>query len=105
MNAMNWVRESKGFWIPAVFAVAAFGLLNTVLGSQTAERQGTVTVTQVLDDDLGVMVVEAKRPTNDLGTMLVEAKRPSDARVAGANREETSRGRSGESALKLAVGF
>jgi len=105
MNATNWVRENKGLLMPVVFAVAAFGLLNTVLGSQPAERVGTVTVTQVLDDDLGSMVVRAQRPMNNLGTMLVQAKRPSDARVASANRAPTSGGRKDEPTLQLAVGF
>lgn len=105
MNATNWVRENKSLLMPVVFAVAAFGLLNTVLGSQPAERVGTVTVTQVLDEDLGSMVVEARRPMNDLGTMLVEAKRPSDARVASTDRAPTTGGRKGEPVLQLAVGF
>jgi hypothetical protein len=105
MNATNWVRENKGLLMPVVFAVAAFGLLNTVLGSQTAERVGTVTITQVLDEDLGSMVVEARRPTNDLGSMLVEAKRPSGARVVHTDRAPTDGGRKDESALQLAVGF
>ena len=105
MNATNWVRENKGLLMPVVFAVAAFGLLNTVLGSQPAERVGTVTVTQVLDEDLGSMVVEARRPMNDLGAMLVEAKRPSDARVASTELAPTKGGRKGEPTLQLAVGF
>jgi len=105
MNTKSWVQENKGLLMPVVFAVAAFGLLNTVLGSQSAERVGTVTVTQVLDEDLGGMVVEARRPMNDLGTMLVEATRPSDARVASANRAPTTGGRKAEPTLQLAVGF
>jgi hypothetical protein len=105
MNATNWVRENKGLLMPVVFAVAAFGLLNTVLGSQAAERVGTVTITQVVDEDLGSMVVVARRPTNDLGTMLVEAKRTSGARVVSTDRAPTNGGRKDESALRLAVGF
>ncbi|HZF16925.1 MAG TPA: hypothetical protein VE046_13375 [Steroidobacteraceae bacterium] len=91
MNTTNWVQENKGMWLAAVCAVAAFGLLNTVLGSQPTERVGTVTVTQVLDDDLG--------------TMVVQATRPSDNRVVRSDRDVTKHGKKGESALQLAVGF
>lgn len=105
MSATNWVRENKGLWMPVVFAVAAFGLLNTVLGSQADGRRGTVTVTQVMDDDLGSMVVVAQRPTNDLGTMLVEAKRPSDVRVASTERDAVNRSRASDVSLQRSVGF
>jgi hypothetical protein len=105
MNATNWVRENKVLLMPVVFAIAAFGLLNTVLGSQSAERVGTVTITQVLDEDLGSMVVEARRAVSDLGSMLVEAQRPSDAQVASTDRQPTSHSHKADSALQLAVGF
>jgi len=90
MNATNWVNDNKGLWLAVVFGVTAFGLLNTVLGSEPATRVGTITITQVLDDNLGSMVVEAARP--------------SDTRVARDNGA-TKRGKKGETALQLAVGF
>jgi hypothetical protein len=80
-------------------------MLNTVLGSQPTERTGTVTVVQVLDEDLGSMVVEAVREPADLGTMVVEAERPSSTQVVGNDSDSTKHGRKGESALQLAVGF
>ncbi len=91
MKATNWMQDNKGMWLATVCAVAAFGLLNTVLGSQPAERVGTVTVTQVLDDDLG--------------TMVVQAARPSSSQVARADSDAIKHGKKGESALQLAVGF
>jgi hypothetical protein len=91
MNATNWVRENKGLWVAVVFGVTAFGLLNTVLGSEPATRVGTITITQVLDDNLGSMVVEAARP--------------SDTRLARDNGAATKHGKKGETALQLAVGF
>jgi hypothetical protein len=91
MTANNLIREHKGLWLTVVCAVAAFGLLNTVLGSPMRVRTGTVTITQVFEDDLGSMVVEATRPSN--------------ARVAGNNGQSTKHAKTGEKALQLAVGF
>jgi hypothetical protein len=91
MTATNWVNENKGLWLAVVCGVTAFGLLNTVLGSMPVERAGMITITQVLDDDLGSMVVSAARP--------------SDSRVARDNGSTTKRGKKGESTLQLAVGF
>jgi hypothetical protein len=91
MNAMNLINDNKGVFLAAVCAISAFGLLNTVLGSQPTERTGTVTITQVLDDDMGSMVVEATRP--------------SAVRVASNNRSAAKHDRKGETAIELAVGF
>jgi hypothetical protein len=84
-------NDNKALWLAVVCAVAAFGLLNTVFGSQTQERTGTVTITQVLDDDMGSMVVEAARPT--------------DLRVASDKHGASKRGAKAASALELAVGL
>ena len=91
MNAMNLINDNKGVWLAAVCAVSAFGMLNIVLGSQPTERTGTVTITEVLDDDMGSMVVEAARP--------------SDLRVASNDRSVAKHERKGETAIELAVGF
>lgn len=91
MNTMNLIKDNKGLWLAVACAVSAFGLLNIVLGSQPQERTGTVTITQLLDDDMGSMVVEATRP--------------SDSRVASSDRSVAKHGRKGETAIELAVGF
>ncbi len=91
MNAMNLINDNKGMWLAVICAASAFGLLNTVLGSQPVERRGTVTITQLLDDDMG--------------TMVVEATRPSDARVASTKGSSAKHDRKGETAIELAVGF
>jgi hypothetical protein len=91
MNSNDLIKDNKGFWLATVCAVAAFGLLNTVLGSQPADRLGTVSITQVLDDDLGSMVVEAARPRAE--------------RMAHSNGGSAKHGKKGESAIELAVGI
>lgn len=105
MNAMSWTKENKGLWLAVACGVAAFGMLTTVLGSQPAERTGTVTVMQVFDADLGSMVVEGVRQPADLGTMVVEAERPSSTEVVSNASGSTQHDKKGERALQLAVGF
>jgi hypothetical protein len=107
MTAMNWTKENKGLWLAVACGVAAFGMLSTVLGSQPAsvERVATISITQVLEDDLGSMVVQAVRPAADLGSMVVEAERPSGTRVVTNDRDSTKHGRKDETALQLAVGL
>ena len=94
MTAKGFVNEGKGMWLAAICALAAFGMLSTVLGSPAAaaaaERAGVVTITQVLDSDLGAMVVEASRPATE---------RVASERAAG------KRGRSRAAVVDLAVGF
>jgi len=91
MTANSLMNDSKGLWLAVACTIAAFGLLTTVLGSPTKERTGTVTITQVLD--------------NDLGSMVVEAARPVEQSVARATRDSSKHGRKGATALELAAGF
>jgi hypothetical protein len=91
MTAANLVKDNEGMWLALVCGVAAFGLLNTVLGYQATERVGTVSVTQVFDEDLGSMVVESVRPSN--------------TRVVRNGGDATKHGKKGDSALRLSVGF
>jgi hypothetical protein len=91
MTANTFMNEGKGLWLAVACTVTAFGLLTTVLGSPVKERVGTVTISQVFDDDLGSMVVEATRPV--------------EQRVAREAQNSGRHGRKGSVALELAAGF